>query len=190
MAIKSFGLFWRRDEVDWNPGKGVKGGFRLLGRSGENLPGLRVANFREQLGIYILYGNHGPYYVGLTKKGELGGRLKNHLTDEHADEWDRFSWFGFRTVLKGTDDYGLCNLKDMAETEFGNPISGITDLRRSLSERWGYATKTSPTSRARSNGNRSSLTKWTITWPRLRNRLPSTGRQSLPRAQTSFSLPA
>jgi hypothetical protein len=80
MAIKSFGLFWRRDEVDWNPGKGVKGGFRLLGRSGENLPGLRVANFREQLGIYILYGNHGPYYVGLTKKGELGGRLKNHLT--------------------------------------------------------------------------------------------------------------
>jgi hypothetical protein len=71
MAIKSFGLFWRRDEVNWNPGKGVKGGFRLLGRSGENLPGLRVANFREQLGIYILYGNHGPYYVGLTKKGEL-----------------------------------------------------------------------------------------------------------------------
>ena len=72
MSIKSFGLFWRRDESDWTPGTGAKGEFRLLGRSGKILPGLRVVDFNEQLGIYILYGNHGPYYVGLTRKGKLG----------------------------------------------------------------------------------------------------------------------
>ena len=109
--IKSFGLFWRADEVDWNPGKGAKGAFRLLGHRGVNLPGLRVADFRYQQGIYILHGNHGPYYVGLTKKQGLGKRLKDHLTDDHADMWDRSSWFGFCSVLKGKDDGGLCKLK-------------------------------------------------------------------------------
>lgn len=103
----------------------------MLGRLGKILPGLRLADFNEQVGIYILYGNHGPYYVGLTKKG-LGGRLKNHTTDEHKGEWDRFSWFGFRKVLKGTDDNGLRNLGNMAEVEFGNPISDITDIEALL----------------------------------------------------------
>jgi hypothetical protein len=29
--------------------------------------------------------------------------LKNHLTDEHSNAWDRFSWFGFRKILTGTN---------------------------------------------------------------------------------------
>jgi hypothetical protein len=134
MSIRNFGLFWRRDEVDWTPGRGTKDGFRLLGRSGKILPGLRVADSRWQLGIYILYGNHGPYYVGLTKKGKLGlgGRLKNHTENEHKDEWDRFSWFGFRKVLDGTDTEGLQNLASMAEVEFGSPSSDITDIEALL----------------------------------------------------------
>jgi hypothetical protein len=94
MFIKNFGLFWRADEIDWAPGKGSKGVFRLLGRRGINNPGLRLADFRYQKGIYILYGNHGPYYVGLTKRRGLGQRLKEHLADQHAGQWDRFSWFG------------------------------------------------------------------------------------------------
>ncbi len=104
MLIKSFGLFWSGTEVNWNPGQGAKAAFRLLGRQGSNLPGLRVADFRYQQGIYILYGNYGPYYVGLTRKQGLGKRLKDHLLDHHQDKWDRFSWFGFCSVLKGTDD--------------------------------------------------------------------------------------
>jgi hypothetical protein len=150
MSIRCFGLFWRRDEVDWTPGSGAKDGFRLLGRSGKIHPGLRVADFWEQLGIYILYGNHGPYYVGLTKKGELGGRLKDHTKDEHKDEWDRFSWFGFRKVLTGTDDDGLCNLANMAQTQFGNPISDIKDIEALLVRAMGLRNKNQPNFRVAS----------------------------------------
>lgn len=132
MFIKCFGQFWRADEVEWNPGKGARGAFRLLGRQGANRPGLRVADFRQQQGIYILYGNHGPYYVGLTKKQGLGKRLKDHLTDQHAGQWDRFSWFGFCTVLAGTDKLGLCKLKEMAEVAVGSPNSVITDVEALL----------------------------------------------------------
>jgi hypothetical protein len=114
--------------------------------SGRYLPSLRVANFRWQLGIYILYGNHGPYYVGLTKKGKLGlgGRLKNHTEDEHQGEWDRFSWFGFRKVLGGTDDDGLHNLASMAEVEFGNPGGDITDIEALLIRAMGLRNKAQP----------------------------------------------
>jgi hypothetical protein len=129
MFVKCFGLFWRRDEVDWNPGTG--GQFRLLGRQGERLPGIRIADIREQTGIYILYGNHGAYYVGLTKSS-LGIRLKSHLTDQHGDEWDRFSWFGFRKILAGRDTEGFCKLGDMATTTITNPEMVISDVEALL----------------------------------------------------------
>lgn len=132
MFIKSFGLFWRADEVEWNPGRGARGAFHLLGRQGSNLPGLRLANFRHQQGIYILYGNHGPYYVGLTKKQGLGKRLKDHLTDAHANQWDRFSWFGFCAVLASKDAKGIDKLKDMAGVAVGNPHDVITDVEALL----------------------------------------------------------
>jgi hypothetical protein len=132
MFIKSYGLFWRADEVEWSPGKGVKGVFRLLGRRGVNLPGLRLVDFRHQQGIYILYGNHGPYYVGLTRKQGLGKRLKDHLTDEHAGQWDRFSWYGFRAVLASKDEYGLCKLKKLAEVAVGKPNAVIADVEALL----------------------------------------------------------
>lgn len=58
MLIRAFGLFWERDEVDWRPGPG--GQFRLLGRVGGKSKNLRVADFREQKGVYVLYNDHGP----------------------------------------------------------------------------------------------------------------------------------
>jgi hypothetical protein len=130
MFIKNFGLFWRADEVEWNPGRGAPA-WRLLGRSGTNLPGLRLADFRKQIGIYILYGNLGPYYVGLTKKQGLGKRLQDHLTDGHAGQWDRFSWFGFCALKKKGAD-GLCALKTMPSNVLGNPDSVITDVEALL----------------------------------------------------------
>jgi len=144
MSVKCFGLFWRRDEIDWNPGGGAKGGFRLLGHRYENKPVLRVADFCDQLGIYILYGNTGPYYVGLTKTGKLGGRLKNHTEDEHKEKWVQFSWFGFRRVLTGKDVNGLRNLGSMAEVELGNPVSDITDLEALLIRAMGLHNKNQP----------------------------------------------
>lgn len=131
MFIKNFGLFWRGDEIDWFPGKGNKGAFRLLGRQNANRPILRMADFRYQQGIYILYGNHGPYYVGLTMQG-LGIRLKNHQADNLAGQWDRFSWFGFCSVLKGTDKDGLQQLGRMAKKALARPDNMIRDVEALL----------------------------------------------------------
>ncbi len=111
MLIQEYGLFWRADEIDWNPGKGKKNAFRLLGRQGKNKPVIRIADFRQQRGVYILYGNYGPHYVGLTLMQDLGKRLKDHLGDAHAEQWDRFSWFGFRQVLWGKNETGIHKLK-------------------------------------------------------------------------------
>jgi hypothetical protein len=132
MFVKNYGLFWRADEVDWSPGQGARGAFRLLGRRSKNIPTLRLADFRHQIGIYILYGNHGPIYVGLTKEQGLGKRLKDHLTDELGGQWDRFSWFGFRIVLKGRDDNGLCELRKLAEVGIGKPQELIGDVEALL----------------------------------------------------------
>jgi hypothetical protein len=81
-------------------GRGAKKAFRLLGRQGKNQGTIKTADFRDQKGIYILYGNYGPHYVGLTKELGLGNRLKDYLFDKHKNKWDRFSWFSFGKVLK------------------------------------------------------------------------------------------
>lgn len=132
MLIRSYGLFWRQSEIDWSPGQGNKNSFRLLGRRGVNRPGLQIADFRNQQGIYILYGNYGPYYVGLTRKQGLGKRLKDHLTDKHADQWDRFSWFGFRALLKPSKLDGLCPLKSLPKVSLGTPSNAIADMEALL----------------------------------------------------------
>jgi len=132
MFFKSFGQFWRRDEIDWFPGKGKRDSFRLLGRQGKNYDSLWLADFRYQQGIYILYGNHGPYYTGLTTKQGLGRRLKDHLNDAHADYWDRFSWFGFRQVLSSTDEHCICKLKKLASGGHGESKTAIRDVEALL----------------------------------------------------------
>jgi hypothetical protein len=139
MLIKSYGLFWRASEIDWNPGKGAKGAFCLLGRRGANLPGLQVCDFRYQQGIYILYGNFGPYYVGLTRKQGLGKRLKDHLGDQHEGLWDRFSWFGFRSVLKSKDDRGILKLKALADLSLGKSGKAIGDIEALLIKSMGLS---------------------------------------------------
>lgn len=65
MIISSYGLFWRADEVEWFPGYGKT--FRLYGRRGKTGKSLQMCDFWRQEGIYILYGNLGSYYGGLTK---------------------------------------------------------------------------------------------------------------------------
>lgn len=127
MLIRSHGLFWRAEEVNWTPGAGRR--WRLLGRSGYNNPGLRVADFRDQRGLYVLYGNYGAHYVGLARNRGIGDRLKDHLTDQHAGYWDRFSWFGFRRVLVGRDaTTGLWNLAATATYATGSLNNVIGDM--------------------------------------------------------------
>ena len=78
--------------------------FRPVGPTRSQLAGSQAGTLSVPQGIYILYGNHGPYYCGLTTKQGLGKRLRDHREDSYADKWDRFLWFGFRRVLLGTDD--------------------------------------------------------------------------------------
>ena len=132
MLIKGYGLFWSATEIDWYPGNGAKGAFRLLGRRGAQAANLELADFRGQQGIYILYGNFGPYYVGLTKKQGLGKRLKDHLEDQHAGKWDRFSWFGFCDLLKPDKVTGLRPLKPLPEVQLGTPNNAIGDIEALL----------------------------------------------------------
>ena len=132
MLIRAYGLFWNADEVDWFPGQGNPGRYMLLGRRGKNLPGLELCDFRKHSGLYILYGNYGPYYVGLAREGSLGGRLKRHQRDRHAGKWDRFSWFGFRAVLNKTDDRGFQQLRALRTKTGGRMHQHIGEMEALL----------------------------------------------------------
>jgi hypothetical protein len=133
VSIRNYGLFWRREEVLWNPGVGHD--FRLIGRQGERNPALRLANFREQAGVYILYNNYGCYYVGIVPAGRLGDRLREHHEhhdDHRVTDWTRFSWFGFREVLQGRDESGFCKLREMPQVRIGCPEEWIHDIESLL----------------------------------------------------------
>ena len=130
MLIRAYGLFWSADEVEWFPGAGNRGRYMLLGRQGKQSPKLRLADFRTQSGLYILYGNYGPYYVG--KADRMGQRLKQHLNDRHAGKWSRFSWFGFKPVLTSRDAVGLSRLKELPAKSRGPMDKQIGELEALL----------------------------------------------------------
>jgi hypothetical protein len=132
MLIKAYGLFWQADEVNWNPGTGNRGQFLLLGRIGWTRNKVIAADFRRQRGLYILYNDYGPYYVGLNRQLDLGTRLKQHRSDVHAGKWDRFSWFGFCNVLESRDELGLQVNKLMTEYAIGRPNQEIADMEALL----------------------------------------------------------
>ncbi len=87
--ISSFGMFWRKDAVEWvsNP--------KLLGM--QQIGAIPV-DFCKQLGIYLLYDGREVIYVGRTTDRPLGRRLYEHTFDRMSARWDRFSWFGLLPV--------------------------------------------------------------------------------------------
>ncbi|MES8987991.1 HTH domain-containing protein [Cutibacterium acnes] len=91
--LNAFGMFWRRDEVDWD-----KRGQTLLGAQ---LKVAKPVNFSGQVGVYILYSGERVICVGRITEPRLGPRLWDHTRDRLAGRWDRFSWFG---VLIAKDD--------------------------------------------------------------------------------------
>jgi hypothetical protein len=56
--IASYGLFWRADELRWAKARGRRPMLRLWGHRGTGST-LRVADFRMQSGLYVLYGDTG-----------------------------------------------------------------------------------------------------------------------------------
>ena len=92
IGIAAYGLFWKRDQVQWSARPR-----RLLGR--EDILSQPV-NFADQRGVYLLYQMNKVVYVGLTAKQKDGLfiRLEAHTKDKLQHRWDRFSWFGTREV--------------------------------------------------------------------------------------------
>lgn len=112
--IENMGLFWKADDVFWgaqkNPGS-------LLGIQATKLKGRKI-DFRDQVGIYVLYADYKIIYVGQTGKGnqKLFYRLRQHLYDDLSERWDRFSWFGTLRVLN--------NGKLQTEKKAAHPSTG------------------------------------------------------------------
>lgn len=87
--VSSFGMFWRRDAVQWAATP------KLLGMQ---QPGATPVDFNRQLGIYLLYDVREVIYIGRTTDRPLGRRLYEHTSDRLAARWDRFSWFGLLPI--------------------------------------------------------------------------------------------
>ncbi len=94
--ITSFGMFWRKEAVEWRARP------RLLGMQ---QIGAMPVDFFNQLGIYLLYDGREVIYVGRSTDRSLGRRLYEHTIDRLAARWDRFSWFGLLPV-SDTGDLG------------------------------------------------------------------------------------
>ncbi len=97
MLIQNYGLFWKRDDVEWGAkGKGNDG--KLRGRAGRKGD---LVDFRNQQGVYVLYDETFKIiYVGQAGSGSnrLFNRLKQHKVDHLSQRWSRFSWFGILPV--------------------------------------------------------------------------------------------
>ena len=96
--IRSYGLHWRTDRVNWGK-NGVAG--TLIGLASRSRNAHHV-DFREQRGIYALYADYELVYLGQTGAGDarLFSRLKTHKIDHLSERWNRFSWFGTQRVLR------------------------------------------------------------------------------------------
>jgi predicted GIY-YIG superfamily endonuclease len=101
LLIRSVGLYWQAGNVHW--GAGSQAG-ALYGVPARNVSADPI-DFREQVGIYVLYAGYQMVYVGQTgsKNSFLLERLKQHRKDDLAERWDRFSWFGLRWVKQNGD---------------------------------------------------------------------------------------
>lgn len=88
-VISAFGMFWRREAVEWNTNP------KLLGM--EQL-GADAVDFCKQNGIYLLYDGREVIYVGRATDRPLGKRLYEHTVGRLSTRWDRFSWFGMLPV--------------------------------------------------------------------------------------------
>jgi hypothetical protein len=87
--VTSFGMFWRRNAVEWVATP------KLLGMQEI---GATPVDFFKQLGIYLLYDGREVIYVGRSTDRPLGKRLFEHTLDRMSTRWDRFSWFGLLPV--------------------------------------------------------------------------------------------
>jgi hypothetical protein len=105
--ISSFGMFWRRDAIEWVSTPKILGMQQI---------GAQPVDFHRQLGIYLLYDGREVIYVGRATERPLGRRLYEHTADRLSSRWDRFSWFGLLPVSE------TGGLGDLPESYLGTKI--------------------------------------------------------------------
>lgn len=92
--IKNYGFLWDRNHI-------YRGAGNNAGHLKGSASGLAVADFREQIGVYVLYdSSQRIVYVGQAGNGNatLFTRLKNHMDGQMWNRWQYFTWIGFRDV--------------------------------------------------------------------------------------------
>lgn len=88
--IKTYGEFWNPELVNWD------NTWRLLGKKSPNSRGA-VIDVYEERGVYVLYKEYEPVYVGKADSQSIGYRLQLHRqSHSKGPRWDQFSWFGIR----------------------------------------------------------------------------------------------
>lgn len=92
--IKNYGFLWDRKYI-------YRGAGSTPGHLKGTAPSLSEADFREQIGVYVLYDQFQHIvYVGQAGNGNatLFSRLKNHMDGPMWNRWNYFTWVGFRAV--------------------------------------------------------------------------------------------
>lgn len=88
--IRTYGEFWNPDLVEWNSKKELWG----KRRAHSHKPAINVY---QERGVYVLYKEYEPVYVGKTDSQSIGSRLQEHRqSHSKGPRWDQFSWFGIR----------------------------------------------------------------------------------------------
>lgn len=95
MLIRTYATFWNPQLVNWGrPGAGNKG--QLLGTTedeGKNKKKPAHVDAWNGAGIYVLFHDFRPIYIGKAVDTCVGLRLRNHLADRFAQRWDAFSFY-------------------------------------------------------------------------------------------------
>jgi hypothetical protein len=88
--IRTFGEYWNPDLVNWARS------WNLLGTASKSNKGPDL-NAYEERGVYVLYNDYVPVYVGKAFRQSIGYRLQLHRESRRkGSRWDSFSWFGLR----------------------------------------------------------------------------------------------
>lgn len=90
-VIRAFGMYWRRDYVNWTSTPSLLGQEQM---------GAQSVDMAKQVGVYLLYDGREVIYVGRAVDRPLGTRLREHGFDRLSGRWDRFSWFGMSGVTE------------------------------------------------------------------------------------------
>ena len=92
--IKNYGFLWDRNYI-------YRGAGNNAGHLKGSASGLALADFREQIGVNVLYDSgQRIVYVGQAGNGNatLFTRLKNHMDGQMWNRWQYFTWIGFKDV--------------------------------------------------------------------------------------------